>query len=277
MDWIKKFMNFDLGILMQNVIITVKEASEIIEKEAFTVKQKDSPSNLVTSADLKIQNFLNERLCELLPLSSCLGEENDNFHDAEYKWVVDPIDGTANFSRGIDECAISVALIHNDEALLGVVYNPFKNQLFTAQKGKGAFCNGEPIHVSNKHFEEGIICTAWSLYKKEYAPLCTEIISEIYASCNDIRRFGACTVELCYLASGKCDLYFEFRLYPWDYAAAQLILKEAGGVCATLGGNDLPFDRTTMVMAANNNENLQKLLEIIGKHIKEIPYEQNLK
>ena len=102
------------------------------------------------------------------------------------------------------------------------------------------------------------------------------VMEEVYAQCNDFRRFGVCSLELCYLAQGKCDLYFEIRLFPWDYAAAGLILQEAGGVITGLNGESAPLDRTSPIIAANSPENHGKLLKSVQKHFPKVPYEEIL-
>lgn len=259
--------------MIRKVISIVKEAGLIALKKDFTVEQKDGYENLVTSADKEIQRFLYRRLTELLPGSGFIGEE-EQLHQSgkEYSWIVDPIDGTANFSRGIPEYAISVALARRREIVLGVVYNPADGNLFRAQKGKGAFLGNKRIHTSSRVFANGIFLTAMSLYRKEYAPVCNDIIMETYGRCNDVRRFGACALELCYLACGQCDLYFELRVQPWDCAAAILILQEAGGCASGLHGAAFTWDGPMLVAAANNSENLSQLNSIISKHLKKIPY-----
>lgn len=122
-----------------------------------------------------------------------------------------------------------------------------------------------------------MLCTAFSLYRKEYAKACIDVVSEAYAQCADFRRFGVCSLELCYLAEGVCDLYFEFRLFPWDYAAASLILTEAGGIVTGLDGQSPRLDRTTPIIAANTRENHERLLKIAQKHIAIVPYKEILR
>ncbi len=158
-----------------------------------------------------------------------------------------------------------------------MVYNPYRDELFTAVKGQGACINGKPIHVSNASFEEGLLCTAMSLYRKDLADTGMAIIAETYAQCNDVRRFGACALERCYLAAGLCDLYFEIRVFPWDYAAAILVLTEAGGVVRGYDGEELTFDQATPVIGANTAENWKRLNAIVKKHISEMPYEEILR
>ena len=267
-------MNVNLSTLKKQVMRSVRQASRIMF-DSYTMEEKDSPSNIVTSADIGVQKFLEKKLCKLLPGSMLLGEEGEQHQmQSEYLWIVDPIDGTTNFSRGIGECAISVALLYKEEIVIGVVYNPYQKKMYSAERGKGAFCNGKPIHVSSVSFAEGLFCTAFSLYRKEFADKCMAVLSEVYTQCNDFRRFGSCAVELCYLAEGKCDLYFEFRVFPWDYAAGYLILKEAGGCICGQKGEELHFDRATPIIAANTRENYEKLKTIIEKHISEYPYEE---
>lgn len=267
----------ELSVLSAQVEQIVRQADDSFH-QAFTTTQKDSPSNIVTTADLAVQAFLERELCTLLPGSAFFGEEGTaGSLSAEYLWIVDPIDGTANFSRGIGECGISVALLCRQTLLLGVVYNPFQDKLYSAVRDGGAWCNGRPIRVSGKSFREGLLCTALSLYRKEYAQQCMAVIGEAYAQCNDIRRFGSCALELCYLAEGKCDLYFEFRVFPWDCAAAHLILEEAGGVIRGQNGQKVTFDRATPIIAANTQENFDRLNAIVQKHIPQFPYKEILR
>jgi len=258
----------DLNSLLLDVMSTVREASRLMmDREHLLVKTKGSVTNLCTSADLAVQDFLSRRLRELLPDSGFLGEENDLLDtDHPYVWVVDPIDGTANFARQIPECCISVALRGDDEILLGVVYNPYHDQLFSAVKGGGAQCNGEPIHVSDRPFEQGLLLTAMCLYHKEYAETCSNIILEAYRKCNDVRRFGSCAIELCYMACGLCELFFEYQVQAWDYAAGYLILTEAGGVLTGRDGARLHFDAPTSLVGANSVDNHQILNEIVTRH-----------
>lgn len=237
--------------------------------DSFDVSQKEGFANIVTSSDMAVQDFLKARLAKLLPGSGFLCEEEDR-HDLshEFTWIIDPIDGTANYSRGIRECAICVGLKHGDAMEMAVVYLPRTDELFHAERGKGAFLNGRPIHVSEHPFANSIMCTALAVYHKEYAQVCSDIIVETFLQCNDIRRFGAAAPELCYLAMGRCELYFEYLLSPWDFAAASLILEEAGGVLSDLSGNPLDPTVATGVLAANSSESLERLVDIVQSKMK---------
>ena len=254
-------------MLINSIINIVREASKLMLND-FEISQKDGFSNIVTSSDIAVQDFLCEKLASLLPGSGFICEEEDiNDASHEYTWIIDPIDGTANYSRGIGQCAICVGLRHGDHMEASVVYLPRTNELFHAERGKGAFLNGKPIHVSDRPFQNGIMCTALAVYHKEYAKICSDIICDTFMQCNDIRRFGAAAPELCYLAMGRCELYFEYLLSPWDFAAASLILTEAGGCLCDLQGNALTCISPSGVLAANTKENLDQLTSIVGKHI----------
>ncbi|MBE6532157.1 MAG: inositol monophosphatase [Ruminococcaceae bacterium] len=264
----------DYSSLLESVIALVKEAAELARKTELSVIEKGAPENIVTESDLAVQRFLHERLGELLPRSAFFCEEEGLCENSgECVWIIDPIDGTANYSRGIHESAISVALVVGKEARLGVVYNIFTGDIFSAVRGGGAFLNGKKITVSKRSFREGLFCTAMCVYKKELAALCRDVIYDAYMECNDLRRFGGCALELCYIAAGRCELFFEMRVFPWDYAAAYLILSEAGGVLYGFDGEELDFSKTTMLVGANNRENYEKLAGIVKKHIKSLPYE----
>lgn len=270
-------MNGEYTTVLKETMELVRQAAQIMCRDDFEIKSKGSVVNIVTSADIAIQEFLKEHLCAMLPGSAFFGEEGaEEMKDREFVWIVDPIDGTMNFSRKLKESSISVGLYRNGKPVIGVVYNPFKEEMYIAEEGMGAYLNTEPIHASSATFAQSIFCTAWSLYNKQYAPQCMAIMEEAYAQCNDFRRFGSCALELCYLAAGRCDLHFEMRVFPWDIAAASLILQEAGGVITGLDGLPLPMDRTTPVIAANNQENYEKLIGIVRKHVPCVPYEEIL-
>lgn len=255
-------------VTIEQLTDIVREAASLMVTDGFEIEQKSGCENIVTSSDLAVQNFLCNKLHELMPESGFLCEEKDiNDAEHEYTWIIDPIDGTANYSRGIDQCAICVGLKKGDNMLMGVVYIPRTGELFHAEKKKGAYLNGIRIHVSDRSFDNAILCTALPVYHKEYAEVCSKIIQEAFCKCNDIRRFGACAPELCYLAVGRCELYFEHTLSPWDYAAASLIVTEAGGIITSATGDKLCLMAPSGVVAANNKSNYMQLLAIVKSKI----------
>ncbi len=233
---------------------------------AFTVSTKGSVENLVTSADLENEKFLRSELTAALPGSAFMGEEGDeaSLSDSEWVWIVDPIDGTTNFSRGIPMCAVSVALFRNAEPYAGFVLNPFMDVMYSAVKGRGAFKDGNPIHVSDRDFKSSLLSTAYCCYEKSLAEGCFRVSEILYPRINDIRRIGTAALELSLMAEGAGELYFEIRLSPWDHAAALTILAEAGG-CYTGIGGDVRFDGPSPVLAANSEENLALLSEAVNE------------
>jgi len=260
---------------LQQVTDIVRNASSLMDRTGgFEVHDKGVRENIVTSSDLAVQHFLTEQLQLRFPEVGFLCEEEDindvTGHDSV--WVIDPIDGTANYARGNENCCVSVALVEKEEPILGVVYSPWRGELYTAQKGKGAFCNGKPIHVSKRPFEQGLLFTAMSTYRKELAKSCSDIIYDLYMECNDVRRTGSAAVEICLMAAGFAELYFEMRLMPWDYAAASLILREAGGAMCGFNGQAPSLFKPSMFVAANTEESCQRILDTVHKHLDKLPY-----
>ena len=253
----------------------VRAAATLMDRTGgFEIHDKGVRENLVTSSDLAVQHFLTRELKALFPQIGFLCEEEDlqDISGHEAVWVIDPIDGTANYARGNENCCVSVALVSQGEALLGVVYSPWRKELYTAEKGKGAFCNGKPIHVSERPFEQGILYTALSTYRKEWARSCSDIIYDRYMESNDVRRSGSAAVELCLMASGFAELFFEMRLMPWDYAAAGLVLLEAGGTVCDFEGNRPSLYKPSMLIAANSQESCKRMLEKVHLHLQQLPF-----
>ena len=263
--------HIDLDIL--KVTELVKEAGKLLMERKMEVTQKGNNSNFVTSCDIAVEEFLTPRLRELLPGSLVIGEESeDNPSDGNLLWVIDPIDGTSNFIRDIGLSAISVGLVVDREPYLGVIYQPYRDEMFYAKTGEGAYLNGERIHVSDRDFAHSHLCSAMSLYDKQYAPPCFRIIDKVYTECDDLRRLGTAAVELAYLACGRVELYFEIRVFPWDAAAAIPIIREAGGMVEILYKDKFPLDKPFAILGANTAENFARLKEIVSEELPEVPY-----
>lgn len=259
--------------MIEKVIDIVRESSRFMKERDFTVECKGTVSNNVTSADIAVQKYLKEKLLSLMDDCGFYGEEsNQQDYQKENLWVVDPIDGTTNFIRDLGCSCISVALVKSGEPVLGVVYNPYRDEMFWAEKGRGAFLNGSPIHVSDRNLEHSLFCTAFSLYNKNLAKPCQNILEKMYGRCDDFRRFGSAAIELASLACGRVDLYFEIRLFPWDFAASEIIIREAGGYVGTVGMEKTVFNRPIPIIGANSRENYEYLRQTVLREIPEIPY-----
>lgn len=245
--------------------IVAESGRRVAAAHGFSVADKGGRENIVTSADLENERFLKSRLTGLIPGSSFVGEEGDEAPILEegYTWIVDPIDGTMNFSRGIPEVGVSVALFKDGSPHIGVVCNPFSGRMWTSEIGRGTWRDGVPVHVSDRPLEDCILSTAWCCYRKELAPRVFEATERLYPRINDLRRIGTAAVELSMLAEGAVDMYFEIRLSPWDHAAALTCVKAAGGVFHGIE-DDVWFDRPSPVLAANSQGNLDELLDVVS-------------
>ncbi|MGN0377167.1 MAG: inositol monophosphatase family protein [Suilimivivens sp.] len=242
--------------LLQSIIEIVREAGQILlgaEHIEDTVEEKEGRGNFVTLYDKKVQAFLFEKLKEVVPSAVFIGEEEEKHPSLPegYAFIIDPIDGTANFMRGYCASCISVGLVKGGQPEIGVVYNPYLNEMFTAVKGKGACKNGKAIHVSNHDLSEGIVLFGTAPYNEELAQKSFHCAYELFKKSLDVRRSGSAAIDLCNIACGRAELYFELLLSPWDYAAGALILTEAGGEIMTTEGKDLTFDRKNGVVAGN--------------------------
>ena len=159
----------EISINLAEKVASAVRSCKPLMMQKFSVSEKGSASNLVTTADTAVQERLRALLGKILPQAGFLGEESPEYTQGELYWVVDPIDGTTNFVRGMRLSVISVALVNNNEEVLGVVYHPYSEELFSAVKGQGAFLNGKRIRVSERDFSHSLFFTAFSVYKKQYA------------------------------------------------------------------------------------------------------------
>jgi len=235
--------------MLNKIIDIVKECGEIIlgaTDIARKIHQKEGKGNFVTDYDSRVQAALKEKLLALLPEAVFFGEEDDA--DREdisngYAFIVDPIDGTANFTRGYKMSCISAALAKDGRPILGVVYNPYLEEVFYAQKGGGAFLNQDRITASSNTLEESIILFGTSPYSEELSKKSFEIAYRYFSRARDLRRSGSAAYDMCCLACGRADFFFELGLSPWDYAAAALIVEEAGGIISDMEGNPVTYDK----------------------------------
>ena len=241
--------------MISKIIDIVHECGEImlgandIQRKTY---QKEGKGNFVTEYDSKVQAVLKDKLLALLPEAVFFGEEDDADKadiSRGYAFIVDPIDGTANFTRGLDHSCISVALAKDGYPVKGVIYNPYKQETYYAEKGKGAYLNGEAIHVSDRTLEEGLVFFGTAPYNEELTASTINMITRYFLKTQDIRRSGSAALDLCTIACGKAELYFELILSPWDYAAGALIVEEAGGIVSRPDGTPLTFDKKQAVVA----------------------------
>ena len=211
-------------------------------------------NDFVTAADVGVQKRLQRALGERYPARHFMGEEDadHSIDPAIPTFVLDPIDGTTNYIFMYGLSAVSLALVYNGRVELGAVYNPHNDELFLAARGKGATLNGKPIRVLSATSPAEVVAAVGTMpYRKEYADQLFRIAKRLYLDCIDIRRTGSAALDLCYAAAGRIGLYCERGLKVWDYAAASLILEEAGGRATDYKGDPIPLYRGSDVAATN--------------------------
>lgn len=257
------------GLTKKVIKLAVTAGKMMLKTVPVISKFKGTKENYTTKTDEMIQEFLKKKLLSILSESSFMGEENCEYCKSSLMWIVDPIDGTVNYTHGLPMSVVSIALVKDGEIILGVVHNPYLKETFHAERAKGAYLNKKPIHVSNISRKDSLVSTAWCTYNKKLAYLSFRISERLHTECTDIRRFGTAAYEMCLLAKGSIDMYFEMLLSPWDYAAASLIIKEAGGCSSSLDGPLNIFDQCS-VLAANNKENLDYLRNVVIEELKDI-------
>ncbi len=212
------------------------------DRQNFSAEEK-SKNDFVTSVDRECERLIAEILLKAYPAHRVLGEEFGVSGDAgsEFEWIVDPVDGTANFLKGIPHVAVSIGLRVKGVTAAGVVFDPIRNELFTAARGEGAQLNGRRIRAGQSRSLDGtVIATAFPFKKRELLPAYMKMFAAVFDRCGDVRRAGAASLDLAYVAAGRLDGYFELGLKPWDFCAGELICREAGAVVTDFaGGNDI--------------------------------------
>lgn len=251
--------------MLNQIIEAVKEAV-LIYKQAdndLDVCQKTSNVNLVTKYDKKIQEFLIEKLSRITPNASFFCEEGDDRKELTdgYCYIIDPIDGTTNFIKGFNHSAISVGLAKDKELIIGVVADPDKNNIYYAQKGCGAYLNGKRIHVSDCALSESLVMFGTCPYEHELAHETFKLTEKVFYKALEVRRSGSAALDICYVASGKADLYYEMIIRPWDWAGASVILTEAGGLYSKIDSSPIDLSKTDSYLCGNIN-NIKEFNEI---------------
>jgi myo-inositol-1(or 4)-monophosphatase len=231
-------MNDIVEIAKEAAVCAGKLVASLLGKT--TVEQKDSPYNLITEADRRAEELIAGFLLREMPESSLLAEEK--YHEAKLSadrlWIVDPLDGTTNFAHAIPHFAVSVAYAEKGRIRAGAIFDPMRKELFSASAGNGALCNGRSIHVSkSSSLSQSLIGTGF--YYDRSATMAKTLRALYWLYQEDIRcmrRMGAASLDLAWLACGRFDGYFEYTLSPWDFAAGLLMVLEAGGMASDAEG-----------------------------------------
>ncbi len=239
-----------LATLLEQTQEIAKEAGAFIRKERQTFNldkvEHKGLNDLVSYVDKEAEKMIVSRLRKILPEAGFITEEGTAVNNAgELTWVIDPLDGTTNFIHGLPVFAVSIALMKKNEVILGVVYEVNRHECFYAMKGGGAYCNDTKIRVSGaKTLSESLIATGFPYYNFELVDKYMAALKELMKSTHGLRRLGSAAVDLCYVASGRSEGYFEYNLNSYDVAAGALIVEEAGGTVTDFKkGRDFIFGR----------------------------------
>ena len=227
------------------------------------------PANFVTKADQRAEEMLYEDLAKARPGYGFIGEEGGSREGADksHTWIVDPLDGTTNFLHGIPQFAISIGLQREATIIAGVIYNPANDELYIAERGKGAFLNDQRLRVAGRRkLDECVIGCGLPHIGRGDHDLSRKEMTEIQNKVAGLRRFGAASLDMAFVASGRLDGYWERNLSPWDMAAGQIIVREAGGTVSGIEGDDDPL-KTGNVICGNEfvHAELVKILKPLGK------------
>jgi myo-inositol-1(or 4)-monophosphatase len=207
--------------------------------------------DLVTVADRRSEELIVGRIRRLWPGHDLMGEEGSRTETgSDFRWYIDPLDGTTNFAHGFPVFCVSMGLEHKGERIAGVIYDPTRDELFAAEKGSGSTLNGKPISVSNTpRLAESLLATGFPSHKRHKNPN-IHFYHQITLRSHGVRRAGSAALDLCNVASGRCDGFWEFNLNPWDTAAGVLLVEEAGGKVTNFTGG--PFAISSREVLASN-------------------------
>ena len=234
-----------------------KEAAQILKTGYYTnfsIHSKDGRHDLVTEYDQKVESFLKQKINLVYPDHDILAEESSSLPYSKDKpcWIIDPLDGTVNFAHRIPFFSISIALVVNKKVMIGVVLNVMIDETFVAIRNHGAYLNGKKLEHSNTNYlKDAILATGFPYNLISNPNHCIEHFIEILRLGVPIRRMGSAALDLCYVAAGRFDGFWEISLKPWDFSAGWLIIEESKGIISTIDGNHLNPFQSSSVVAAN--------------------------
>lgn len=235
-------------------------------KGGINVSTKGSSNNLVTNIDKICDDFICKTINTHFPDHSILSEESGlSEKNGEYKWIIDPIDGTTNFAHGFPLFAVSIAVVHKGKPIIGVIEVPALGETFWGQEGKGAYMGMKPIHVSKNGDLDGCLLATGFPYNRlnERYKKNMELFDEFYAASQGVRRIGSAAIDLCFVACGRFDAFWEYDLEPWDVAAGKIILEEAGGTVTNMDGST--FNPKLKNIVGSNGVVHGEMLRVIKK------------
>jgi len=256
--------------MLATALAAVAEGSIAIRKhfqQSVLIEVKGT-SNFVTEADLDSEKRIVNRIRESFPRHAIISEESHSDRaDSEDLWIIDPLDGTSNFMHGIPHFAISLAYYHNGLPQVGIVFNPIREDMYVTVVGQGAWHNGVRQRVDGSQRLDEVVIACGFYYDRDRMMQATlDTLGDFFRkNVHGMRRFGAAALDLCNLGCGQYGLFFEYKLHPWDYAAGQLFVTEAGGLVTDCLNQPLPLGRSSSICATNGLIHAQSL-EVIAPH-----------
>jgi myo-inositol-1(or 4)-monophosphatase len=238
-------------------------------RRRHTVQRKSSDIDLVTEADLAAERLIVDAIRARFPGHAILAEEGlgdlqEAVGGTPYLWLVDPLDGTVNYAHGYPVWGVSLALVERGQVVLGVSYDPLRDELFTAERGGGAWCNGKPMQVSSvNRLKDALVATGFAYRRASLADNNLAELSQVMPRVQGVRRAGAAVLDLAHVAAGRLDAYWEMHLQPWDWAAGWLLIQEAGGRATDRQGE--PWVLGSNSMAASNGAIHNELLVLLSR------------
>lgn len=252
----------DCQELLKAAVDAAKIGGSILQdwSTRFTPREK-SPANLVTEADFASEKAIYEHLVSLFPDHRFLGEEglDKNEGNSPYCWIIDPLDGTSNYVHQFPYYAVSIGLEFENELIAGVIYDPNRDEIFSAAKEQGAKLNGKPIQVSIREDISAAMCMASLPVKTSRDDIAVRRFLDVLEHAQTVQRTGSAALNLCAVASGRIEAFWSTSLKPWDMAAGVLIVNEAGGQVSTCEGNSFVL-RTPDILATNGSKLHQQLV-----------------
>ncbi|CAI4029820.1 putative Nus factor SuhB [Nitrospira tepida] len=254
---------------MSAAVAAARKAGAILREQAragFGIDRKTSIVNLVTDADRAAEQAIVDHLLASFPTDGVLAEERgqDGRRESGCRWIIDPLDGTTNFAHGFPFYSISIALEREGVCTLGVVLDPIREELFTAEEGQGAWLNGRAIRVSSINtLDDALLTTGFAYDIRETADNNLDHFSRFALRAQGIRRTGSAALDLCYVAAGRLDGYWEVKLSPWDSAAGSVVLKEAGGRITHFNGS--PYSIYGKDLVASNGPLHPAMLQVLAE------------
>lgn len=257
------FLHMLKSTLIEAAQAAVREILRFNDRE-FEISNKEGINNLVTEVDHASEKVIMDVIRKNYPNHYILSEEiGEIVQESEYKWIIDPIDGTVNFAHRIPICCISIGVEHQGKMILGAVYNPFMNEFFLAERGKGATLNDKPISVSQEtNAEKACVVTGfpYTYLDQPNGPL--EVFGRLIRKGIPVRRLGSAAIDLCWVACGRFDVFYEHKLQAWDSAAGFLMVEEAGGTVTDLKGG--PYSPYQPGIIASNGKIHEQMVKWIG-------------